>query len=84
MAGVVEAVLNGCNFVSISADDSYLVIHAKKDLLYIFNCIEYSLAQAILFCLQPAKVTAHWHKGTTFMIKFDESVIVRDKMVEGR
>ena len=34
MAGVVEAVLNGCNFVSISADDSYLVIHAKKDLLY--------------------------------------------------
>ena len=52
--------------------------------MYIFNCIEYSLAQAILFCLQPAKVTAHWHKGTTFMIKFDESVIVRDKMVEGR
>ena len=32
----------------------------------------------------PAKVTAHWHKGTTFMIEFDESVIARDKMVEGR
>ncbi|XP_064606621.1 trafficking protein particle complex subunit 5-like [Liolophura sinensis] len=32
----------------------------------------------------PAKVTVHWHKGTTFMIKFDEAVITRDKMVEGR
>ncbi|KAL3869420.1 hypothetical protein ACJMK2_042108 [Sinanodonta woodiana] len=32
----------------------------------------------------PAKVTVHWHKGTTFMIKFDESVIIRDKMVEGK
>lgn len=31
--------------------------------------------------LQPAKVTAHWHKGTTFMIEFDESVLARDKMV---
>lgn len=29
----------------------------------------------------PAKVTAHWHKGTTFMIEFDESVLARDKMV---
>merc|ERR1711893_25363 len=46
VAGIIEAVLNGCNF--------------------------------------PAKVTAHWHKGTTFMIKFDESVISRDKMVDGR
>jgi len=33
---------------------------------------------------QPAKVTTHWHKGTTFLIKFDESVILRDKQVEGR
>jgi len=28
----------------------------------------------------PAKVTAHWHKGTTFMVKFEESVIARDKV----
>ena len=35
-------------------------------------------------CLQPAKVTAHWHKGTAFVIKFDESVIARDKLIEGR
>ena len=32
----------------------------------------------------PAKVSAHWHNGTTFMIKFDESVIQRDKMVDGK
>lgn len=30
----------------------------------------------------PAKVTVHWHKGTTFMIKFDEAVITRDKAFE--
>ena len=28
----------------------------------------------------PAKVSAHWHKGTTFMVKFEESVIARDKL----
>jgi len=44
VAGIVEAVLIGCNF--------------------------------------PAKVTAHWHKGTTFMVKFDEHVIKRDKMID--
>uniref|UniRef100_A0A672G072 Trafficking protein particle complex subunit 5-like n=1 Tax=Salarias fasciatus TaxID=181472 RepID=A0A672G072_SALFA len=32
----------------------------------------------------PAKVTAHWHKGTTLMIKFNESVITRDKALDGR
>ncbi|XP_064355259.1 trafficking protein particle complex subunit 5 [Dromaius novaehollandiae] len=31
-----------------------------------------------------AKVTAHWHKGTTLMIKFDEAVVARDKSLEGR
>lgn len=29
-----------------------------------------------------AKVTTHWHKGTTFMIKFDDAVIARDKALE--
>ena len=28
----------------------------------------------------PAKVSVHWHKGTTFMVKFEESVIARDKV----
>jgi hypothetical protein len=32
----------------------------------------------------PAKVTVHWHKGTTFMIKFDESVIIRDKAQDSK
>uniref|UniRef100_A0A8C1QAB7 Trafficking protein particle complex subunit 5-like n=2 Tax=Cyprinus carpio TaxID=7962 RepID=A0A8C1QAB7_CYPCA len=32
----------------------------------------------------PAKVTVHWHKGTTLMIKFDEAVIARDKSLDGR
>ncbi|NXR16355.1 TPPC5 protein, partial [Semnornis frantzii] len=32
----------------------------------------------------PAKVSAHWHKGTTLMIKFEEAVIARDKSLEGR
>jgi len=30
----------------------------------------------------PAKVSAHWHKGTTFMVKFEEKVIKRDKMID--
>ncbi|CAK1585112.1 unnamed protein product [Parnassius mnemosyne] len=32
----------------------------------------------------PAKVTAHWHKGTTYMVKFDDSVIARDKSLDDR
>jgi len=30
----------------------------------------------------PAKVSAHWHKGSTFMVKFEEEVIARDKAAE--
>ena len=29
----------------------------------------------------PAKISAHWHKRTTFMVKFDESVIARDNIL---
>ncbi len=43
-AGIVEAVLDGCNF--------------------------------------PAKVTAHWHNGTTFMVKFEEHVVARDRQID--
>ncbi|CAG9132614.1 unnamed protein product [Plutella xylostella] len=32
----------------------------------------------------PAKVTAHWHKGTTYMVKFDDVVISRDKTLDDR
>ncbi|KAJ8921562.1 hypothetical protein NQ315_010467 [Exocentrus adspersus] len=31
-----------------------------------------------------AKVTAHWHKGTTYMVKFDDVVVARDKQLEER
>jgi hypothetical protein len=51
------------------------------------NCAAFmaGIIEAVLNCSNfPAKVTAHWHKGTAFVIKFDESVIARDKMVEGR
>lgn len=37
-----------------------------------------------MFILQPAKVTAHWHKGTTYMVKFDDAVVARDKQLEDR
>ncbi|EEB17849.1 trafficking protein particle complex subunit, putative [Pediculus humanus corporis] len=32
----------------------------------------------------PAKVTGHWHKGTTYMIKFDEQVVAREKQLDER
>lgn len=31
-----------------------------------------------------AKVTAHWHKGTTYMVTFEESVITKDKQLDER
>ncbi|KAM9115372.1 trafficking protein particle complex subunit 5 isoform 2-T3 [Pangshura tecta] len=51
------------------------------------NCASFTagIVEAILtYSGFPAKVTAHWHKGTTLMIKFDESVIARDKALDGR
>ncbi|XP_043939425.1 trafficking protein particle complex subunit 5 isoform X3 [Protopterus annectens] len=51
------------------------------------NCASFTagIVEAILtYSGFPAKVTAHWHKGTTLMIKFDESVIARDKTLDGR
>uniref|UniRef100_A0A8B9DSF6 Trafficking protein particle complex subunit 5 n=1 Tax=Anser cygnoides TaxID=8845 RepID=A0A8B9DSF6_ANSCY len=51
------------------------------------NCAAFAagLVEAVLGASGfPAKVTAHWHKGTTLMIKFDEAVIARDKSLEGR
>jgi len=35
-------------------------------------------------CGFPASVTVHWHKGTTFLIKFDDSVIAREKAADGK
>jgi len=46
------------------------------------NCAAYTagVIEAVLYGANfPAKVTAHWHKGTTFMVKFEDHVIARDK-----
>ncbi|XP_068785670.1 trafficking protein particle complex subunit 5 [Struthio camelus] len=62
-------------FISVPRDNSSL------------NCAAFTagLVEAVLGASGfPAKVTAHWHKGTTLMIKFDEAVVARDKSLEGR
>ena len=49
------------------------------------NCaaFEAGIIEAVLDgCNFPAKVSAHWHKGTTFMVKFDEQVIARDRQMD--
>ena len=35
-------------------------------------------------CGFGATVTVHWHKGTTFLIKFDDSVIAREKAFDNK
>ncbi|KAH7640614.1 trafficking protein particle complex subunit 31 [Dermatophagoides farinae] len=59
-------------------------ISVPKDKKYI-NCASFigGIIEAILNeCNFPAKITVHWHEGTTFMIKFDDSVIERDQLIE--
>ena len=49
------------------------------------NCaaFEAGIIEAVLDgCNFPAKVSAHWHKGTTFMVNFDEQVIARDRQMD--
>ncbi|KAK3887213.1 hypothetical protein Pcinc_008691 [Petrolisthes cinctipes] len=68
-----EALVN--RFISVPRDKSSI------------NCAAFmaGVIQAVLNCTGfPAKVTALWHKGTTFMIKFDDAVLIRDKQLEGR
>lgn len=51
------------------------------------NCASFvaGIVEAVLCdCGFPAKVTAHWHKGTTYMVKFDDAVVARDKQLEDR
>ncbi|KAM4603270.1 trafficking protein particle complex subunit 5 [Polymixia lowei] len=64
--------------------NSYISVPKENSTL---NCAAFTggIVEAILTHSGfPAKVTVHWHKGTTLMIKFDESVIARDKALEGR
>lgn len=49
------------------------------------NCASYAagiIEAALEGCNFPAKVSAHWHNGTTFMVKFDEHVISRDRLLD--
>jgi len=48
--------------------------------LFIAGIVEAALEQ----CCFPNKVTVHWHQGTTFMIKFDESVMKREKKLSAK
>lgn len=58
-------------------------IQLRKFTLSYFLCLEkrknHNLCLPLSFTRQPAKVTVHWHKGTTFMIKFEDFVIQKDK-----
>lgn len=51
------------------------------------NCASFTggILEGILKgCGFPATVTVHWHKGTTFLIKFDDSVIEREKTFDSK
>ena len=75
-----------------SDDDKIYYIIEKEPIISTFicvpkdkgslNCAAFAagIVEAVLTSANfPAKVTSHWHKGTTLMIKFDESVIAREK-----
>lgn len=52
-----------------------------------FNCASFIagiIEAALEQCCFPNKVTVHWHQGTTFMIKFDESVMKREKRMTAK
>ena len=52
-----------------------------------FNCASFigGIIEATLEqCCFPCKVTVHWHQGTTFMIKFNESVMKREKRLTAK
>ena len=62
-------------------------ISVPKELKSNLNCASFAagiVEAALEACNFPAKVTAHWHKGTTLIIKFQDSVIIRDKMLDPR
>ena len=61
------------SFISVPKDKGSLNCAA-----FVAGIIEAVLVEANF----SAQVSAHWHKGTTFMVKFDEKVINRDKMID--
>ncbi|XP_065834374.1 trafficking protein particle complex subunit 5-like [Oscarella lobularis] len=68
-----EPVVN--KFISVPKDRSGL------------NCAAFNagIVEGILSATNfPAKVSAHWHKGTTLMIKFDEAVLQRERAIDAK
>lgn len=60
-------------FISVPKDKSSL------------NCASYiaGIVESVLtLCGFNCKVSSHWHKGTTYMVKFEDHVIARDKQME--
>lgn len=70
-AGIIEAVLTNCGFV-----------RCHTQYIPIANAINKLVSLFFFLYPQPCKVTAHWHKGTTYMVKFEDFVITRDRQLE--
>lgn len=66
IAGIVQAILFFSGFVST---DQQTEVFWLSDVVF-------------SYIFQPCEVSAHWHKGTTYMVKFEESVIARDRQLE--
>ncbi|CAM9802546.1 trafficking protein particle complex subunit 5 [Lampetra fluviatilis] len=62
-------------FISVPRDNSSLNCAS-----FTAGVVEAALAHAGF----PARVTAHWHKGTTLMIRFDDAVVARDRALDTR
>ena len=80
---LLSEILKGWQIIVFHKNQAYwiLIIFETGSL----NCaaFEAGIIEAVLDgCNFPAKVSAHWHKGTTFMVKFDEQVIARDKLMD--
>ena len=72
-------------YVKVFRNETTCVIMDNITILGSLNCaaFEAGIIEAVLDgCNFPAKVSAHWHKGTTFMVKFNEEVIARDRQMD--
>lgn len=78
-AGIVEGILVNGGFVSFKCFTQYICC-LHQIIIYISLFFPFLL----FICPQPCKVTAHWHKGTTYMIKFEDFVISRDKQLDDK
>ncbi|KOC68852.1 Trafficking protein particle complex subunit 5 [Habropoda laboriosa] len=72
-----EALVN--KFISVPKDKGSLNCAS-----FIAGIVEAILCDCGFDAMLNTKVTAHWHKGTTYMVKFDDAVVTRDKQLEDR